>query len=52
MFFYLKKTFADLLYFRSFVENHIREVHKGHPVIVTELTIDTDIDAPIGRFIF
>ncbi|XP_053376212.1 uncharacterized protein LOC128547429 isoform X2 [Mercenaria mercenaria] len=34
---------------KSFVENHIREVHKGHPVIVTELTIDQEMtDAPVG----
>ena len=31
------------------MENHIREVHKGHPVIVTELALDHDIDAPIGK---
>ncbi|KAL4224307.1 hypothetical protein ACF0H5_017762 [Mactra antiquata] len=28
---------------KSFVENHIREVHKGHPVIVTELNVDQEM---------
>lgn len=39
--------------FRSFVENHIREVHKGHPVIVTELSVDQEMtDTPIGKPVF
>ena len=40
------KVFEPLMfycieYFRSFVENHIREVHKGQLIIVTEV-VDED----------
>ena len=42
----------EYLHFRSAVESHIREVHKGQPVITTEVVDEEADNATNGMFMW